>query len=344
MAAAGGASAQTGLSGEAVFEFQLERGSDSDDPGNERTNAFGRTEVAPTLTINEHFFVDGVAVFEPIQAPPPPGEDAFMDHEGVFAEEIKANYVNGPYHVFAGKFNPQFGTAWNWGRGIWSEDFAEGYEITEKIGFGGALTVGNERTGEHTLVGSTFFADTSFLSDSALTARGRTRKADGGASNTEDFSSFVTSLHGANVAGVENLSYHLAYRHLGAGDADLGGRDEKGVAATVSYIIPFSDNLQSDALLEYAAINNVGGSADDVRYYTASIVNTIKQNWNVTLGYTKRDTLLNAAPDNNDHLFQLSGGYDFGNGLTLETGWKKTEVAGVDTNIIGGLARYTVGF
>ncbi len=50
------------------------------------------------------------------------------------------------------------------------------------------------------------------------------------------------------------------------------------------------------------------------------------------------------APDMNDHLFQLSGGYDFGNGLTLEGGWKSTEESSVDTDILGALARYTVEF
>lgn len=331
------------ISGEAVFEIQLEQGVDSDDRNNERTNTFGRTEVAPTVQLNEHFFIDGVAVLEPVQDDTP-GHGAFFNNEGVFVEEIKLNYENGPWAAFAGKFNPGFGIAWDYGRGIWSEDFAEDYEITEKVGFGGAYTFKTANGGDHTLTASTFFADTSFLSDSTITTRGRTRKSDGGASNTEDFSSYVVALDGANVGGVENLSYSLGFRHLAEGDADIGGDDEQGFVANVNYVVPFSKSLKSDVLLEFVTLDHVDGGNDDARYYTASVVNTICDDWNVTVGFTKRNTDISGGPDENDHLLQVSGGYDFGNGLTLEAGWRNTEEAGVDNDILGGLARYTVAF
>lgn len=332
------------LSGEAVFEIQLEHGTDSDDPDNERTNTFGRTEVAPTLQLNEHFFIDGVAVLEPTQDGDP-GDDTFFENEGVFIEEIKLNYKNGPWGVFAGKFNPGFGIAWDYGRGIWSEDFAEDYEITEKLGVGTAYTFETEHSGNHTVTASTFFADTSALSESTITGRGRVKKSDGGASNTEDFSSFVVSLDGENAGGIENLSYHLGFRHLAEGDVPTaGGDDEQGFAANVNYVIPVSDAVKSDVLLEVVSISNIDGGTDDARYYTASIVNTLYDDWNVTVGYTKRDIDVSGAADVNDHLLQVSGGYDFGNGLTLEAGWKNTEESGVDTNILGGLARYTIEF
>ena len=337
--------AAPGISGEAVFELQLEHGARSDDADEKRTNMFGRVEVAPTVQLNDHFFIDGVAVVEPIQDGDP-GEDTFFDNEGVFIEELKLNYEYEGFAVFAGKFNPGFGTAWDYGRGIWSEDFAEDYEVTEKIGAGAAFTMGDEHTGEHTLTASTFFADTSFLSESTGTTRGKTQKADGGVSNTEDFSSFAVSLDGEDVAGIEHLSYHLGYRQLAAGDADPAGTsDDKGYAASLNYMVPFSNDFQSDILLEYVAIRDLNGiGGDKADYYTASIVNTIAQDWNVTVGYTKRDLEMAGIPDANDYLLQLSGGYDFGNGLTLETGWKRTKVNEVDTDILGGLVRYTIEF
>lgn len=332
------------ISGEAVFEIQMEHGVNSDDADNERTNTFGRMEVAPVIQLNKYFYLDGVAVLEPVQDGDP-GDDTFFENEGVFIEEIKLNYANGPWEVFAGKFNPGFGIAWDYGRGIWSEDFAEDYEITEKIGVGGAYTFETERFGNHTVNASTFFADTTLLSESTMTGRGRLRKSDGGASNTEDFSSFVISLDGKNAGGIENLSYHFGFRHLSEGDASLaGGDDEQGIAINVNYIIPVNDKVQSNVLLEFVNISNIDGGTNDARYYTASIVNTIADDWNVTMGYTKREVDISFASDENDHLLQLSGGYDFGNGLTLEAGWKNTEESGVDTNILGGLARYTIAF
>lgn len=331
------------ISGEAVFEIQLEHGADSDDRNNERTNTFGRSEITSRLQLNENFSIDGLVLVEPVQDATP-GHGAFFNDEGVFVEEIKLTYENGPWVAFAGKFDPVFGIAWDYGRGIWSEDFAADYELTEKVGFGGAYTFKTANGGDHTLAASTFFADTSFLSDSTITKRGRTRESDGGASNTEDLSSYVVTLDGATVGGIENLSYSLGFRHLAQGDADVGGDDEQGVVANVNYVIPFSKSLQSDVLLEFVSLDHVDGGNDDARYYTASVVNKICDDWNVTVGFTKRNTDISGGPDANDHLLQVSGGYDFGNGLTLEAGWRNTEEAGVDTDILGGLARYTVAF
>lgn len=331
------------VSGEAVFEVQLENGYSSDDPNNERTNTFGRTEVAPTFSFNEHFFIDGVAVFEPVQDGDP-GDDTFFENEGLYIEELKANLVYGPWAGFAGKFNPAFGIAWDYGRGIWSEDFAEDYEITEKVGFGGSYTLETPNAGNHTLTVSTFFADTSFLSQSTITGRGEVDLSDGGASNTEDFSSFVASVDGENAGGIENLSYHVAVRHLAEADVSVGGEDEEGFAANVRYTLPVCEAVKSDVLLEYANLSHVDGGGDDAQYYTASVVNTIHDKWNVTVGATKRDTDVSGGADTEDYLMQLSGGYDFGNGLTAEVGVKKTEESDVENNIVGGLVRYTREF
>ncbi len=308
------------ISGEMVMELQNEYAFDSDDPAaDEQNNMFWRTEVAPTVQFTEKFFLDGVIVLEPVMDFDP-GENNFFEDEGVFIEEIKLNYENGPWAVFAGKFNPGFGIAWDFGRGIWGEDFAEDYEITEKIGGGVSYTFETENNGDHTLTGSTFFSDTSFLSESIFTGRGNTTKSDGGASNTEDFSSFVVSMEGENVAGVENLYYKAAFRHLGEGDANMGGDDEQGIVATVGHVFPVSDAVEMDALIEFADISNFDGGNDDNRYITGSVITTIHDSWNVAVGFTKRDIDVNGGADMNDHLLQVSGGYDFGQGTTAEIG------------------------
>lgn len=330
------------ISGEAVFELQLENGVDSDNANNERTNAFLRTEVAPKIAFNENFYIDGVAVLEQLKDGTP-GDDTYFENEGIFFEELKLNYENGQWAAFAGKFNPAFGTAWDV-RGVWGEDFAEGYEVTEKVGFGGAYTFETPNAGNHTFTASTFFADTSFLTESVITGRGDTQKTDGGVSNTEDFSNFAVSIDGENVAGVENLSYHLGFRHLAAGDADAAGtKDDQAIAIGTNYSFDVTESLNSDVLLEYVSISNAEGTTVDVNYYTASVINTY-DNWNLTLAYTKRDTDNPIAADLDDHLLQVSAGYDFGNGLTLEAGWRNAEESNVSTDTIGGLARYTVEF
>lgn len=332
------------LSGEIVIELQNEYAFDSDDDdADQQNNLFLRTEIAPTVQLNENFFIDGVIVLEPVQEFDA-DENNTLEETGIFFEELKLNVEYGNWGGFAGKFNPGFGIAWDFGRGIWSEDFAEDYEITERIGFGGSYTLEGQNTGSHTLTASTFFTDTTMLSESLGVGRGNADKSDGGASNTEDFSSFVISLDGDNVAGIENLYYKLGYRNQSEGDADTGGDDEQGFAVTLGHAFPVTDQVETDILLEYVDIENFDAGANDNTYITASAVTTINEKWNLTLGYTKRDIDGDGGSDIDDHLLQISGGYDFGQGTTFELGWRSTEEDSVDTNIIGGLLRHTIAF
>ncbi len=331
------------LSGEVVVELQNEYTTDSDDSTTDGyNNLFLRTEVAPTLSFNENFFIDGVIVWEDIQDRDP-NESNFFDNEGVFVEEIKLNYENGPFAAWAGKFNPGFGIAWDFGRGIWGEDFAEDYEITEKIGLGAGYTFETESFGAHTFAANTFFADTTFLSGSTITNRVTTDLDDGGVSKTEDFSSYVISLEGEDLAGVENLYYKLGYRNQDEGDATVGGDRETGYVVTLGHTLPITDRVEVDGLLEFADISNFEGGSADNQYATASFITTIDDAWNVTASYTARD-IDDAGADSEDHLLQISAGYDFGQGTTAELGWRNAEEGGSDSDIIGGLIRHTFEF
>lgn len=332
------------ISGEVVSELQNEYTYNSDDAStDEYNNIFFRTEVAPTVQLNENFFIDGVAVWEDIQDREP-NEDNFFDNEGVFIEEIKINYENGPYAAWAGKFNPGFGIAWDFGRGIWGEDFAEDYEITEKIGAGAAYTFDTAGFGAHTIAANAFFADTTFLSGSTVTNRDTLDKSDGGVSNTEDLSSFVVSLEGENLAGVENLYYKLGYRHQDEGDVNAGGDDETGYVVTLGHAFPVTDRVGVDALVEFTDIENFEAGTNDNQYFTASVITTLDDQWNLTTSYTSRDISVDGGSDIEDHLLQISGGYDFGQGTTAELGWRNAEEDGSDSDIIGGLIRHTFEF
>ncbi len=340
------ANAQNSLptfSAEMVVELQNEYTPSADDESIEDyNNMFLRSELAATLQFNENFYIDGVAVFENIQDRDP-NESNFFDNEGIFIEEIKLNYERGAWGAFAGKFNPGFGIAWDYGRGIWGEDFAEDYEITERLGFGASYTFDTESYGAHTLTASTFFADTTFLSGSVITQRDLTDKDDGGVSNTEDFSSYVVSLEGENLAGVENLYYKLGYRNQDEGDETVGGDRETGYVVTLGHVMPVGERVSVDGLLEFADIHNFDASDSDNQYLTASFITTIDDKWNVTASYTARN-VDGPSGDTDDHLFQLSGGYDFGQGTTAELGWRNAEEGDQDSDIIGGLIRHTFEF
>ena len=329
---------------EVVVELQNEYTVDSDDDMTDGyNNLFLRTEVAPVLGITENIYIDGVGVFENIQDPDP-NEHDFFENEGAFVEELKINAEFGPWSAFAGKFNPGFGIAWDFGRGIWSEDFAEDYEITERIGFGGSYGFETENFGDHAVTASTFFADTTFLSGSLITKRDQLDKSDGGASNTESFESFAVSLDGENLANVEGLYYKLGYQNQAEGDADTGADRQTGIAATLGHVVPVTERVELDGLLEFVDINNVDGADVDSQYLTASLITRIDDRWNVTASFTDRDIDNAGASDDNDYLFQLSGGYDFGQGTTAEIGYRASEESDSDTHIVGGLIRHSFDF
>ena len=332
------------FSADAVIEMQNEYALDSDDPDLDgRNNVFLRAEMAPNLRLNDNFFIDGVIVLEPVQDFDA-NEDNFFEETGIFIEEIKLNFKHGPWRAFIGKFNPAFGIAWDYGRGIWGEDFAEDYEITERLGVGASYRFETEQAGTHTLTASTFFADTSVLSDSIGTGRDRTSKHDGGSANTEDFSSFALSLEGEDVAGIENLYYKLGYRHQAQGNADSGGDDETGGVITLGYSAPVSDRTEAKVFLEYAGIGNFDTMLEDRNYLTASIGVTFDERWIGTVSYTNRQIVADGGEDYDDNLLQISAGYDFGQGTTAELGWRHTDEEDINTDIMGVLVRHQFSF
>lgn len=349
--------AEPRLSADLLMEWQNEYAYSSDDRNNEKNNSFLRTELAPTLRLSEQIFIDGVFVFEQfdqaLERNPGHGDHIFFEREGAFAEELKLNFASGPYAVWAGKFNPAFGLAWDFGRGIWSEDFAEDYEITEKLGLGAAYTWETEMAGNYTLSATTFFNDTTFLSGSIITARDQTDKRDGGAGNTEDFSSYTAALDAENIAGIENLTARAGFRHLGQGDADIGeaGDDETGFVIGAGYILPLNESTELDLMAEYASVSNFGGVPDagtgnfhdqDYTYLSAILRHGA---WNTAIGYTQRDIDQGAGfNDLDDDLLQISAGYTFDFGLSAEIGYRQTEESGIDTNTAGFLFRYQRSF
>ena len=78
----------------------------------------------------------------------------FKDLAG-YAEEIYVQYEGGPVRLFTGKFNPTFGQAWAKAPSVYGTDFAEGYQLTERIDLGGAVSAESEGLGKHNATTST---------------------------------------------------------------------------------------------------------------------------------------------------------------------------------------------
>ena len=305
---------------------------------------FTKIEPALALSLSDRLALEAALVFERVQDTDP-GEDTFFDNEGGFVEELKLTWTGEDYGLFAGKYNAPFGMAWGLAPGMWGVDFAEDYETTEKIGFGGHVDFAPGETGAYTITAGTYFADTTFLSESVITHRGGLEKSDGGASNTQDLSSFALAFDGMATAGVAGLRTHAAYRHQAAGDADAGAENEHSYALGANYEFPISARLQGSALGEGVLIHNADGGVDDVDYLTAGFTLVIDGAWNAAVSWTGRNTDAGGgAADIDDDLFQLTAGYAFANGVQVDAGYRFTDEAGSDKHIVGTRLVYSLSF
>lgn len=322
------------LSGEITFELDDDWTVSHDNDDDERNELFTVIEPYIKASFTENLAIETSLVFEPVQDADA-GDSTIMQNEGLFVEELKLTYTTDRFGLYAGKFNPAFGSAWDLAPGIYGADFAEDYETTERIGFGGSYTCDAEQLGKHTLNLSTFFADTSGLSDSLITSRGNTSLEDGGLSNTEDLSSYALALDSESVLGVENLNTHLGYRNQSEGDVDTTLDREKAYAVGANYTVPVGDHLEFMFLGEWVGITDSAGGTNDVDYVTASTGVTIYEQWNVAFSHTTRNTQIVDEADDDDHMTQVTGGYTFDNGLSFDAGFKFSEEDNVDKTIFG---------
>jgi hypothetical protein len=335
------------LEGELSVEVQGDHVYKSDDAAAELTDIYTTTEPYLRARLTRELSLETGLVLEPIRDPAG-GNDRFFGDHGLYVEQLFLNYETDAFALYAGKYNPSFGAAWDIAPGIYGADFAEDYELTERVGLGGAVTfggagIGGDGFGAHRLAVNGFFADTSVLSESVLNNRGRTHESDGGVSNTEDLSSFSVTLDGGDFEGLEGIGYTLGVERQEGGQGDP--RDELGVVAGVNASLPLSEQLVLEPMVEVAYIDNAEGAQQDRSYLTAGAA-LLQGPWNLSLSYTRRDTSADGAglTDSSDDLFQASVGYAFDFGLGLDVGYRYAEEDKVDTHAVGFLVSYGVEF
>ena len=156
---------------EGSFVFELESdGIFSDEGNDEFVDTFNTTEVALDVRFNSIFSLHTDITLEPVEDPNAGqralGDDIFFEDHGFFFETLHLQADFEHFSLYGGKINPSFGSAWDVTPGLYGVDFAEDYEITERIGIGGSYTFKTASSGEHTINAATFFADTSGLSRS----------------------------------------------------------------------------------------------------------------------------------------------------------------------------------
>jgi len=323
-----------------VVEFQYDA-----QVGSGSINTLSNTsELALGMRLGNGFSLESTLIYEPVKGA---SDTQYLAAQGLYAETLMLQYTGDNFTVFAGKIDPVFGLAWNLAPGIYGTEFAEEYQLTERVGVGADINLGGVfgagKHGEHVVSASLYRSDTSFLSDSLFTRRGHVHHDDGGVANTQGFSSFAIALDGMDMPGLPGFAYHIAFRSQGA---DVGNtRREKGIVGGITYDHELGHGYEMALIAEASHIWHADGQLHhDVTISTLGAV-VSKKDWSVSADYSSRavnnKVVLPSSP--NSHQIQLSVGHNLAHNLAFEAGWKRTSQSGSNTNTFGILLSFTYG-
>jgi hypothetical protein len=294
-----------------------------------------KVEPAVSVRIAPQLALEVALVLEPVAELA--GRGRYFGDRGLFVEQLYLEYATERFGLRGGKLNPHFGFAWDAAPGIYGVDFAEDYEITERIGAGGFLRLGNGRVGFHRITLDAFFTDTTLLSDSLGTRRGRARRSDGGPGNTGDPRSFTLCLEGEELPRLPGLGYLLGFARQAAGE---DGLDETRYAIGLRHDLSLREGVEVELLAEYVFRRNPHGEAAD--WHDLTLGAAVRwRGWNLSLASSLRRL---SAPADLDRLFQVSVGYELPNGLAFDVGWRHARESGAGSSGIGARLQYTFAF
>jgi hypothetical protein len=289
-------------------------------------------------------------------------EDKFFEDHKLFINKLILSYsTDSGITLYGGKFNPSVGLDYHIFPGIWGYQKAEEYAIVERLGYGIALKQNFEDLGTHKLDVSTFFKDTTSLSNSVITDRGKTKKSDGGVSNTQDFSSYSISLEGKNFFSLSNnfvdgLSYKLGHakqskatKNLGSNSANSSAiddnsaltNDEKRSSISIMHKSLIAPNLSMRILTEFMKIEHLTGEDGHDRDYMTTGLDFYYKKFNVGGTYTQEtNEAADADEAIDDKVYQVSLGYLVNNNLHLHIGYKKADEANEIKHRVGAMIAY----
>ncbi len=316
------------ISGEFAIEIENDYTFSATDNAAELNDLFATVEGALALEFTAQTSLNATLVFEPVQDAV---DDRVFEDHGLYAEELFLQHDFDMAALKVGKFNPAFGAAWDIAPGIYGTDFAEDYEIAERIGAGVAIPF-DAFEGAHELSMATFFADTTFLSESAFENRGRTTRGAGGVSNTESPESFAVSL--AGTFGATGYNAGVQYQTRGEGDAF----DQSGFVLGVTHALAFGDDTAVELLAEAAYFPHFDG-AEERAFYTSLGAAAPIGPITVSAVYGLRD-VENA---DTDHLATTSAEMEIFDGLSAGLGYRFGREDGETAHTFGALLVYEFG-
>jgi hypothetical protein len=270
-------------------------------------------EYAVALGLGDGWSVQSSLVFEPVEDADT--DSAFKGEDG-YIESLSLQYAADAYTFRAGKLAPRSGIAVSMAPGLYGAEVGEAYELTEKLGVGFDVDLGQVvgLDSSHVLALTTFVNDRSILSGSLMGKRGRTRIADGGPGNTQSLQSFAVSLDGE---GSHGIGYSVNYRQL---QQDLGPAEDM---ATVGLFAATRETVPVMWMAEIGIADNADGIEGGRRlFYTAGATLDIASWWTSIVA---SGSLENAAlGDIDEKRLEVSVGALLSDTLAIEFGLQHT--------------------
>lgn len=346
------------LSGEVTVDVIDDFTYRSRNSAREQNDLFTKSVLALDLRFTPLWSIETVAKLEPVKGPT--GENRVFGGHGAWIEELFVNFGTEDAAAYVGKFNPSFGIGWNQLPEVYGKDFAADYEIKEKIGAGGVYVFDGDAYGKHRLSASVFFGDDTGLSNSAInrptvgansTLRaGRSRKVDGGISNSESLSSFTVAVDGSDIPSVPDLTYHLALQRQVRSDRDANS--QIGGAAALQYRLALSERDAVMPLVEYVGLRGANGQTADRHYLTGSVA-LLHDDWTLRLTQSARNneirgtdatTAVNFVDHAGDTLRAVSLGYAITEEFNVAVGWRRAKLGAVTNDSAGLFLEYSFAF
>jgi hypothetical protein len=343
------------LAGKVLFETRADRITSDQKQGVPANNGYLNFEPNFSLNVNQNWSVKTNWKIRPIRKVNerneiyPERTVTFLqsdrgynvDNTGLIVEELKAYFENEDMKFFAGKYNPSFAVAYRKSKriGVFGNDFTRNYELREKIGAGISALLDDSE-----ISFNSFFNDATDLSRSAVTDRGRARRADGIAGNSSTLSSYSATVEGEKLFGVDELFYNFGYRSLAVEKTDDSAR-EIGYVGSLEYSLQAGNNGIIIPFVEIANINNFTGRDGRNAVYTTLSLTGKYSNWTTSVATVFRKIKNNiSGADSNDHQFQTSVGYKFNDNITLDVSRMNLKEDGSKAVVFGALLSYVYQF
>jgi hypothetical protein len=268
-------------------------------------------------------FIDGLSVVGNIVTEPvidaEPGVNQIFTGAGSYIDVLQVQYDTGDFSVWGGKIHPAFGRAWDVTPGLHGTDLAENYELAERLGAGAGYSF--EGAGfANRLQANIFTVDRTLLSESIFNNRGRASLDDGGAGNTDGFSSIAAALEGCIGAEPEScydegsFGYQLAARYQLGGST--GDGNELGLVASLNKAISLSEDTTIRLFGEFGWFRNYEASADNAVVMTVSgALETGPMTY--SLAYAQQRILVVGEADDSEQLFDATAMYALSDTVTI---------------------------